>query len=408
MKQSRYNVKIDLDGDLYLFNLWKGTLVSLEPDELNNILNNNFTEIPEKEINTLLNLGFLTNVEDEFEEVKKENQYIVDNPKQFSICISSTFKCNAKCSYCFEKGIASKEMDKETIDSIVDYIEKNAKLDHTHITWFGGEPLVGFNNILEISQKLNDRNVKFYSSMISNGYLLDKYLDTMIEECHLKRVQITLDGLYEEYDAVKQLGINGFSKVISNIHLAIEKKLKVSIRINYNSENLCDYKKLIKFVYDEFGNKVSLYFHDIVGEEFKTPNEVKPNPLLKIYDEMLNYGYIKNIKDFRLKRTYMSCALNIPSFINVCPDGETTKCEHYVGRQSQFSVGNINVNKDFSKQFNVVHDSCAYCRCFPICGGGCLSNHLVKKNGGCTRIKSIVEEVIKLYIRRCRDESNAC
>ena len=43
-----------------------------------------------------------------------------------------------------------------------------------HLSWFGGEPLMGIKRIDQICMDLEGRGIKFSSNMISNGYLFDE------------------------------------------------------------------------------------------------------------------------------------------------------------------------------------------------------------------------------------------
>ncbi len=406
MKLSTYNLYIQDEKKYYVFNTWKGSLVSFEEEEFQKLQNNEFDYLKDFEIENLKKLGVITNIKNEFLKVSQENNKSIKKSKRFSITIAPTFRCNAKCPYCFEKGIVFEDMDKKTINSTVDYIVKQAN-GKVHITWFGGEPLLGSKTISEICKKLSEKGVNFSSSMITNGFLIDENYEKFTD-WKLKRIQVTLDGLKEKYNAIKGLGDNAFDKVVKNIHLALKNKINVSVRINFNSSDYSEYKSIIRFLFLEFGNKIDVYFHDIVGLDYKTPNEFLKNPFEDIYEELINFGYIKTLKDMRIRRMYSSCAINKESFINVCPNGEATKCEHYVGRDSQFSVGNIN-DAEFSpkKKFTVVRKECENCKCFPMCGGGCYSNNLMRNNSGCIRIKSALEKIIHLYIRRfCNEDYN--
>lgn len=406
MKLSKYNIFFKLNNEMYVFNTWKGSLIQLDDDLYGKIKTLAFESIALDKVDLLKKTGILTEIDDEFYAVLKENTDGLIRLKNFSICVCPTFKCNAKCPYCFEHGIECIDMDENTSNSVIDYIEEKGQGKKVHITWFGGEPLLGGNTISYICSKLNENNLVYHSSIVTNGYFIDRFINEF-KLWHLNRMQVTLDGLEEKYNAIKGMGPNGFKKVISNIHLAVKENIHVTLRINFNSENYSDYKELIRFVHEEFANSVDLYFHDITGKDFLTPNEVIPNPMILIFEELIKYGYIHDMRGLKLKRMYSSCALNVKDYVNVCPDGSTNKCEHYLGKESEFSSGNIN-DDDFksAKVFDNIQPDCSKCICFPLCGGGCLSNHILRKNAGCCRIKNIIEDVLKLYCKEVYNENS--
>lgn len=401
---SSYNVYFSFKSLNYIFNTWHGNLIDVEEKVFNLLKNNELSLLSKDLFEKLVKLGFITTEKSEFTKVLEENSnHQKDIQKSnFSICILPTLRCNASCYYCFENGInGCLDLDEETEQKIVNYIESQGKEKKIHITWFGGEPLVGSKSINRICNSLHCSNIEFSSGIITNGYLIDKNIIDMKERWNLKRAQITIDDIGEKYNSIKKMGADGFDKVISNIHLLIGNKIKVSLRINYNSEALGDYQKIVDFVYHEFGNKVQLYFHDIIGENYKTPDEASGKPLLKLYECLFSYGYIRTLRDLRIQRKYAACSINRENYVNVFPGGWTNKCEHFVGKRSVFDCDNIGAD-DFkpSKVFNSVRTSCETCKCFPICGGGCYANHLMREGAGCFRGHSYLDEILKFYVEK--------
>ena len=73
-----------------------------------------------------------------------------------------------------------------------------------NITWFGGEPLLNVEIINYICEKLVENNIKFISSIITNGYLFNDKLVTMAgHKWNLSHAQISLDGTEPEYNRIK-------------------------------------------------------------------------------------------------------------------------------------------------------------------------------------------------------------
>lgn len=399
---SFYNIYFSNGSSHYIFNTWHGNLVSVEEAVFDSLRNKTTSCIQADLFEKLAKLGFLTTEKNEFQKVLEENFNHQDliYKSNFSICISPTLKCNASCYYCFENGInGCMDLDEKTEQSILDYMFAQSKGKKTHITWFGGEPLIGSRTINKICDSLSSNGITFSSGIITNGFFVDKYINDIKEKWNLRRAQITLDDIGQRYNEIKKMGEKGFEKVISNIHLLVDNKIKVSLRVNYNSESLGDYRRIVDFVYQEFGNKVQLYFHDIIGDNFKTPDEVDGKPLLELYECLFDYGYIHTLRDLRIQRKYAACSINRKNYVNVFPGSWTNKCEHFVGKKSLFDCGNITSEMfDSNKTIDSVRKSCANCKCFPICGGGCYANHLMHEGAGCLRGHSYLADILKLYV----------
>ncbi|WP_129408292.1 radical SAM protein [Marinitoga lauensis] len=95
----------------------------------------------------------------------------------------------------------------EKAEEIAEYIINSSKNKKTiSIGWFGGEPLMNFKAIEYINKKIIDESeAELFSSMSSNGYLLN-YIDvSKFDELKIKNVQITLDGIEETHDIYRPL-----------------------------------------------------------------------------------------------------------------------------------------------------------------------------------------------------------
>ena len=406
---SSYNIYFCVDSKYYVFNTWHGNLIRIDENNYKAFETSNIDFISSDLIKEFTSLGFLSPYKNDYINVVKEN-LIHQNEyqkKYFSICISPTLMCNASCYYCFEKGIDGEvNFDERTEQSVVNYIVEKGKNKKIHITWFGGEPLIGAKSITTICNGLKEKGVNFKSSIITNGFFINNFLDSMKDLWNIKQVQITIDNLFEKYNAVKKMGKNGFDKVISNIHLLINKNIKVALRVNYDAENLDNYQEIIDYIYNEFKNDVKLYFHDIIGEDFKTPDEASGMPLIKIYKSLSQKGYVKSLRDLKIQRKFSACSINKEDFINVYPGGWTCKCEHFVGKKSIFDSGNINYEKiKDNLSFSSINNKCSKCKCFPICSGGCYANHLMRESAGCFRGNSYIEEILGFYVKFILDKN---
>ena len=87
--------------------------------------------------------------------------------------ILPTTHCNARCFYCFEKGMVPVSMTDESAEQTARFIISTHKAGKpVYISWFGGEPLLGKKHIDQICRRLYDAGIQYSSSMTTNGSLI--------------------------------------------------------------------------------------------------------------------------------------------------------------------------------------------------------------------------------------------
>ena len=114
----------------------------------------------------------------------------------------------------------SEETGFKVVEFIADHCGKNRKVT---LDWFGGEPTLGIERIDQISRGLREKQIRFTSLMISNGYLFsDELIRRATEIWNLTDIQITLDGTEEIYNRTKayvNAENNPYHTVLDNICL---------------------------------------------------------------------------------------------------------------------------------------------------------------------------------------------
>ena len=118
--------------------------------------------------------------------------------------ILTTTACNAKCPYCYEKGIKTETMTLDMADKVAKFIEQQSTTNAgITLEWFGGEPLVNPSVISVITRKLkNDGYIIKSAALTTNGILFtDELIEVAKTEWQLTNVQITLDGVNEIHDS---------------------------------------------------------------------------------------------------------------------------------------------------------------------------------------------------------------
>ncbi len=180
--------------------------------------------------------------------------------------ILPTFACNARCVYCYEEGSVPTNMTEETAERTVDFILRTRKKDSPILlSWFGGEPLLGEKIIDRIIKGLRENEVEYYSTIVTNGSLInDRIIEKMTGEWRIGSVQISIDGLEEDYIRRKRYYNyeNTFGKVLENINALTKSGINVNLRCNIDAENVNDMPAVVALLSERLTNKdkITLYF----------------------------------------------------------------------------------------------------------------------------------------------------
>lgn len=220
--------------------------------------------------------GFFSNIDTKTKFSGRINEDIVKqqlaNLKQLTFEV--TDKCNLNCTYCAyghlygdydqrESSYLSFEDAKKIIDYLVSYFnsELNKSSNSTfYISFYGGEPLLGFNFIKQVVSYVSklriNRTIKF--SMTTNALLLEKYIDYLVVQNF--NLLISLDG--DEQGNSYRVFHNGkpaYKNIISNIEFVYNKYpqyFKSNVNFNTVLSNRNDESSIISFFKNKF-NKTS-------------------------------------------------------------------------------------------------------------------------------------------------------
>lgn len=427
---SKFNILVERSSNfVILYNCYSGGLVSLEIDVYDAIRDREFTIEEIKHGEELLRNGFIVNKSiNEFQRAKTIIENSIRNCKHetISFVIAPTFACNLNCVYCFQKALrlAGEKtfISEETLTLIRQYILNNiniySKLKQIKITWFGGEPTLCYEKIVFFSKELKEelirRNIILTTSMITNGTLLDETkLRILVQDCNLRSIQITVDGMESAYCNKKQTIPAVFYKVLDNIQTAT-KYTKTIVRINADKTNVDELKELVKVIYTSCINKLNLKFHFAQLREYDCPkhvNSVVFNDLEYFKCKEAFYSSIERYGTNKTKNTLPRfsinpyCGLSIGRNIVIDCLGNLYKCEHYIGDTTKI-IGNIKdgvfYNDTYLKSLSLATDGrCENCNLFPCCNyAQCYVMHcFTGKNPECRCYKHQLE-VIKLQVKK--------
>lgn len=382
-----YTTSVDLDEGGLLYNNLTDELLFLTREEKKSIDNFNLEDkickkliekwyyVPQEnidyklgdQVNNLMKLLFINSQ---------------NNKKITSYTIFPTTDCNARCFYCYENGIRKIHMSDKVAMDTADYIIEHSDGEEIKIRWFGGEPLYNIRAINIICNKLKSANVKFKSSMISNGYLFDDIIIKKAKDSwNLKHVQITLDGTGEKYNKIKAFiysDVNAFERVIYNIEQLLKSDISVTIRMNMDNHNYENLFELVAFLCEKFRDykNLKMYSQTLFDESTQKHMErsdvernilFEKNHILNEYIVAHNFGLVRTLNGY-LKFT--QCMADDDSATTINPEGGLGKCEHFAFEYLYGSIYNEDVNVENFEKFKKyvpLEENCYDCPVRPAC-----------------------------------------
>ena len=296
-----------------------------------------------------------------------------------SFTVFTTTECNARCFYCYEKGIPHFPMSTEVAQEVGKYIAEKSGGEKVNISWFGGEPLYNMNAIDTICSILQKNDVSYDSIMTSNGYYLDAETACKAKnDWHVKTVQVTLDGTEMVYNRTKAY-INRdvdspFQRVMDNIANALDSGLEVAVRLNMDAANADDLFILAEQIEKRFGHHPNLFgraallgkFTEDIHAFHSAQEAANQQKLLQA--KLDGFGMVRR-KELGRHFYINQCMADNSSCEVILPDGRIERCEHI--RESEV-VGSIyNEARDTEKieawKETIYFPECMECELYPMC-----------------------------------------
>jgi uncharacterized protein len=261
-KPSRYNIRATTnDGRLVLWNSYKGTMTIFESAQREGIeallSRNGFSAKNEGIVKYLFERGFLvkggTNEYRNIQMAFGQQHYRMDT-LQFILLASED--CNFRCTYCYED-FARGTMKPWVREGIKNLVKKRLPmLRHLSVSWFGGEPLYGWEAIEDLAPffcEIAEQNSLRYSThMTTNGYLLRPEIAEKLLSWKINAFQITLDGIAENHNHSRPTrnGEDTFQTIFDNLRQLRTRPddFLVELRVNFdklNTPNLPDFLALV-------------------------------------------------------------------------------------------------------------------------------------------------------------------
>lgn len=250
MKTSIYNTYLPLDPQAaLLYNALSDKYVALRTPLAAELLGH-LEDMPDEALlKQLTDIGaVLADDVDEPERVRELIRTYDHGSDVFQLHINPTLDCNFRCWYCYEDHRAGSRMEEQTVQAVVKLMERvvaeKPGLKYFPLSFFGGEPLIGFDNvakpiILALEGLCAGKEIRTSVHFTTNAFLIN---ERMLEffSGHKASFQITLDGHREFHDKVRctRSGRGSYDRIIDNIRELSKRGCEILVRVNFTRENM--------------------------------------------------------------------------------------------------------------------------------------------------------------------------
>ena len=304
-----------------------------------------------------------------------------------ALCLHVAHDCNLRCKYCFA-------------DTGEFVIANSGNRHNIEIDYFGGEPLMNFDVVKEITEyakeegKKHNKNFRF--TITTNGILLDDDVMAYINE-NMSNVVLSLDGTKETNDRVRYRvdGSGSYDAIVPKFKKLAESRNQDNyyVRGTFTAYN-ADFAKDVIHLADLGFKQTSV--EPVVApetEDYALKKEhvetvcAEYDKLAEDYVKRYDEGRGFNFFHFMVDLDQGPCAIKRLSgcgagheYLAVAPNGDIYPCHQFVGN-SEFLMGSVNdgtLDKDIMTRFersNVyTKPKCADCFSKFYCSGGCSAN----------------------------------
>ena len=393
MKKSLYTYLFSKDKKYYLYNSQTSLLTMIPRFLYENLYNEDFDTIKKDVLEKLKEKKIVVEDEHLYDDYSYSHLHFlssVGNSNILNLILAPTTGCNFACPYCFEGDKVDKRMTPIVINNLLSFINSYQNAKELNITWYGGEPLIAFDIMKTIVERIKKEcKIEIAShSIVTNGYLINNSVIDFMKKNPFKKIQITFDGIKENHNKTRCLKGSQqptYDKIMSNVDRLISEmsdKTIISLRININKDNERDFTEMYKFIKDRYPNNNSVVVYP--GFIRESNKDCSIMCYKSIYGKS-RYTFYKNIAekglnvDFYPQNLHKGCMACRNNSLIIGPEGEIYKCwndfnnpQRIVGYIRDRKMTNPTIISRYAYDTTIYNDlKCKECKLFPICDGGC-------------------------------------
>lgn len=396
-KLSAYNYTVPYGDRIIYYNGISRHMFSLNKQEHERI-QNLFQDLISFEINftsvfsRFKEWGFLIDEDvDEMDILRLRNRNEIYSDRQYRLFINPTLECNFSCWYCYEKhpqGYMTEEVI-ERIKKHIAYMVERVRIDSLTLSWFGGEPLLYFNEVvypisLFAKRVCEEHHIPFRNGATTNASKIDLNMVMKMKEINMNGFQITIDGDEPRHNKIRnENGSPTFRKIVNNIGLLCEHipDIYITLRVNYDNQTLerSDMMSVFNIIPEKYRTNIGVDFQRVwqTGGAITEENEKRKT----LYDESRTMGYAANgiSQVFMLGKNH-KCYSDRRFYAEVNYDGKVYRCTAR-GYEDKYVVGELTEDgrivwdeKKLAKLIGKAtfeNKMCLACKYLPLCMGPC-------------------------------------
>lgn len=349
-------------------------------------------------------------------------------PLPTSGVINLTDECNNRCPYCFvcfQKNYMSYETAEQAAFFLLENNERNKEKTIPAIAFFGGEPLLQYDNIIKpLITKFKD---KFSWSITTNGTLLTEEIIDFLAENNVS-ILLSWDGIKEVQDIQRPLvtGESSFDKIIENIHYLLLKCPETLCRMTITKLGIPHIFETL-LMWERYGVKKCAFCinedEEYFEKDFNLMKDEFEKCALYIYKKLLKgespiiitpfntlYSTIKE-GDYEpyFHNEFTRCGMGTTS-IGISYDGTLNPCQEE-NSTKKFAIGDIwtGIDKDkhkdyLNKYFNIMDNLHCEKNCPSsiryICFNSLCPNSIIQDNGNISDAKCLYHRAMYYAVGR--------
>ena len=437
---SRYNFYEDCfekSGFALIYNTKSGSVLKIDDFGLWNALKNNSINLLSKSNEQILaeNGIIVESDADEFINIREKYRESVNSSSVLYLTMMPTENCNFACPYCFvyekKSGVMNENIYEKVFSMIERVINKYKNLRTINLNWFGGEPSLCLEKVIDFSKCIKElsksNNINLIGSMTTNGYLLTKEAFQRLLDVGINNIQITVDGTQKTHDEVRCLkdGRGTYNTIWNNIRdiatLPIEREFSLDIRCNFRRSTIDAVYTLIENYRRDFSAdpRIHLYCRPVYHYDTKSNDIESIEEDIMSLKEGLDYQTrfaekILESHESKITRRMFdplpqptSCWCNAEKKFHLIigARGEVYVCDTLTGDEyvMDYVRDDLEVDGLHTVRYDIFSDKrterCMDCKLLPICMGGCMRNRLLN-NAECYWTEEGIQEALQRYANR--------
>ncbi|MDD4320092.1 MAG: radical SAM protein [Acidaminococcaceae bacterium] len=309
------------------------------------------------------------------------------------LVLSLTGNCNFACEYCYASEQNKETMTPEIAKKAIDLAAADG--DAFTLQLSGGEPLLNFACIKEITKYVEEKNLPAILQIQTNGSLITDEIAKFLFE-HKIAIGVSLDGRPGVNNKLRKFanGKGTTNAMLKGVEILKNNNIAMGVTCVVTDTNVRDLVSIVEMAY-YLGNVRRIGFDLLRGqgrgvqlvppeaedvrvnveETYRQAEKMQVALHLPIY-----FSQIERVKVLQKGGNYNfgHCYAMNGEAAFVDAKGDIYACSSLMGHKD-FYLGNVDIGIDAQLRYNIKARICAAmhfctaCRDFKLCGGGCFA-----------------------------------